>query len=112
MKKISRRELFRRTGQVGIGGAALAVGLKPAGAVTARKPANIMMRCRGDPPFNELPPFVYRLGCKYEYVLQRPCIGGSEDGSGPHYEYFTKESGRWRKVNEGYWVDDGPGQGR
>ena len=29
MKKLSRRELFKRTGQVGVGGAALAVGLTP-----------------------------------------------------------------------------------
>ena len=106
MKNISRRELFKRTGQVGIGGAALTVGLKAAGAATARKPANIMMRCAGDPPFNELPLFVYRLGDKYEYVLQRPCSSGPGDGSGQNYEYFTKESGRWRRVLGGYWVDD------
>ena len=30
MKKLTRRELFRRAGAVGIGGAALAVGLSPA----------------------------------------------------------------------------------
>ena len=30
MKKLSRRELFKRAGQVGVGGAALVVGLKPA----------------------------------------------------------------------------------
>ena len=30
MKKLTRRELFKRTGQAGIGGAALVVGLSPA----------------------------------------------------------------------------------
>ena len=35
MKKLSRRELFKRTAQAGVGGAALAVGLKP-GKVISR----------------------------------------------------------------------------
>ena len=105
MKKISRRELFKRTGQIGIGGAALVVGLKTVGAATDQEEANIIVRSSGDPPFKDLPHFCYIRGKKYEYVLPRPCSGGLGQGSGPHFEYFTKRSGRWRQILGGYWID-------
>ena len=39
MKKLSRRELFKRTAQAGVGGAALAVGLKPTKAAPVALPS-------------------------------------------------------------------------
>ena len=35
MKKLTRRELFKRTGAAGVGGAALVIGLEPAKALVA-----------------------------------------------------------------------------
>ena len=104
MMKISRRELFKRTGQIGIGGAALAVGLKTAGATTNREEANITNW--GHLPWKDLPSFVYVGGRELEYVLQRPCDWMPGDGSGQQYEYFTKRSGRWRRILGGYWVEE------